>query len=222
MTAVSVRVFAYAIIRARMRAPLIIVVAVAALLSLLLGVWFWQARQPSAPVTAAVATVLPAPRALPAFQFVDHQGQPFGPANLQGSWNLLFFGFTHCPDVCPNTLSLLQGVTQTLKQEASDAKFRVVFISVDPQRDTPAVLKDYVEYFDPTFIAATGNDTELQKLTGALYMPYVRVSGKGDQYLMEHSGALVLLNPQGQAVAYFSPPLQLRPIVDDLRSLLRS
>lgn len=205
-----------------MRAPIIIIAVVTSALSLAVGVWTWQARQQSAPVTTAAATVLPAPRPLPEFRLVDHQGQPFGLANLQGSWSLLFFGFTHCPDICPNTLSLLQGVTSTLEQEAPEAKLKVVFISVDPQRDTTLVLKDYVEYFDPEFVAATGDDAELQKLTGALYMPYVRVPSKNDQYLMEHSGALVLLNSQAQAVAYFSPPLQLRPIVDDLRSLIRS
>jgi protein SCO1 len=196
--------------------------------SLVLGVllWSWQqsrlaeSRLPS----PQAATVLPQPRALPAFALIDHRGQPFGPAQLQGHWSLLFFGFTRCPDICPNTLGLLQAVSAALRQEDHPAAdgLQVVFVSVDPRHDTPAALKSYVEYFDPAFLGVTGPEPELQKLTGGLYMPYTYVPvGQAGDYTVEHSGALVLLNPQAQAVAYFSPPLRAASIVDDLRRLLR-
>jgi protein SCO1 len=148
----------------------------------------------------------------------------FGPAQLQGHWSLLFFGFTRCPDICPNTLGLLQAVSAALRQEDHPAAdgLQVVFVSVDPRHDTPAALKSYVEYFDPAFLGVTGPEPELQKLTGGLYMPYTYVPvGQAGDYTVEHSGALVLLNPQAQAVAYFSPPLRAASIVDDLRRLLR-
>ncbi len=198
-----------------------------AALSLLAGVVLWtfqQSRLADARLPdARAATVLPQPRAIPAVSLTDHEGQSFGNGRLQDRWSLLFFGFTRCPDICPNTLGLLQALSAALKQEGSGASLQVVFVSVDPKYDQPAALKSYIEYFDPSFVAVTGPEDELQKLTGALYMPYAYVpTGKGDEYTVEHSGALVLLNPQGQAVAYFSPPLQVRPILSDLQALLKS
>lgn len=198
-----------------------------AALSLLLGVllWSWQKSQKTEGQAsgAQAATVLPQPRAIPAFSLTDHNGQGFGPAQLNDHWSLLFFGFTRCPDVCPNTLGLLQAVNGALKQQGTAEPLKVVFVSVDPKYDSPAALKSYIEYFDPGFVAVTGPETELRNLTDSLYVPYSYVAtGKGNDYTVEHSGALVLLNPQGQAVAYFSPPLQLRPIVDDLRLLIGS
>ncbi|MGH8561451.1 MAG: SCO family protein, partial [Nevskiales bacterium] len=89
--------------------------------------------------------------------------------------------------------------------------------------DNTATLKSYIEYFNPGFVAITGSEPELRKLTDALYMPYSYApTGQGDDYSVEHSGALVLINPQGQAAAYFSPPLKVGPIVNDLRELVKS
>lgn len=211
----------YAIIRAMKKSLLILGLA---LVSLVLGVTAWslqqsykaEARLPQ----AQAATVLPTPRALPAFSLTDHLGRPFGPEQLRAQWSLLFFGFTRCPDICPNTLGLLQAVNTAVK--SADPGLRIVFVSVDPKHDTPAALRNYVEYFDPTFVAVTGAESELRRLTDSLFVPYAYVPvGKEGDYTVEHSGALVLLNPQGQATAYFSPPLQLRPIVDDLRALMK-
>jgi protein SCO1/2 len=203
----------------------VLLIPVVAALSLLLGIgfWYWQSLRPAAPVAnhAGAATVLSEPRPIPAFALTDHKGRTFGPAQLRGQWSLIFFGFTRCPDICPNTLGLLQAVNSALGQTGA-APLQIVFISVDPKYDNTEALKSYVEYFDPAFVAATGAERELQKLTGALYMPYTYVpTGRNGDYTVEHSGSLVLLNPQVQAMAYFSPPLQLRPIVNDLRKLLQ-
>jgi protein SCO1/2 len=166
--------------------------------------------------------VLPSPRAIPVFSLTDHNGRAFGPTEFRDKWSLLFFGFTRCPDICPNTLGQLHAINSALKQEGGSANLQVVFISVDPKHDDTATLKNYVEYFDPAFVAATGPETELRKLTDSLFVPYSYVPiGQGDDFTVEHSGALVLVNPQGQAAAYFSPPLQVSPIVADLRALLR-
>ncbi len=199
----------------------------AAALSLLLGiaVWAWQQSRltETAPAASQVATLLPQPRELPAFRLTDHNGQAFQNEQLMNHWSLLFFGFTRCPDICPNTLGLLHAVNSAVKAENPSTNFRVVFVSVDPRYDTTPVLKSYVEYFDPSFVAISGPEPQLRNLTDSLYVPYTYVpTGNGDEYTVEHSGTLVLLNPQGQAVAYFSPPLQLQPIVDDLRHLTRS
>jgi protein SCO1 len=199
----------------------------AAALSLVLGIslWLWQQSRlaDASQATAQAATVLPQPRAVPDFSLTDHNGAAFGNAQLKDHWSLLFFGFTRCPDICPNTLGLLQAVNAAMKTEASSAGFQVVFVSVDPKFDTTPVLKSYVEYFDPSFVAVSGPEQQLRLLTDSLYVPYSYVPMRNtDDYTVEHSGALVLLNPDGQAVAYFSPPLQARPIIDDLRRLSRS
>lgn len=193
--------------------------------SLALGaaLWAWQQSRTAASPGAAnrAATVLSEPRPLPDFQLIDAGGRAFGVGNLREQWSLLFFGFARCPDVCPNTLGLLNAVNRSLQQDGTLPPFRVVFVSVDPGHDSPEQLKSYVEYFDPSFSGVTGPESELQKLTGALYMPYAYVPvGDGGDYTVEHSGALVLVNPRAEAVAYFSPPLQLKPIVAELRSLL--
>lgn len=207
--------------------PKSLVILGVAAISLLAGVALWSLQQSRLPDTrlpdASAATVLPEPRAIPSFSLTDHEGNAFGNAQLQNRWSLLFFGFTRCPDICPNTLGLLQALNAALKQDGGNSPLQVVFVSVDPKHDQPAALKRYIEYFDPSFVAVTGPENELQKLTGTLYMPYSYVpTGKGDEYTVEHSGALVLLNPQGQAVAYFSPPLQVNPILSDLQGLLKS
>jgi protein SCO1/2 len=203
----------------------ILILSLAAL-AFLSGVALWSWRGPGvtapAPAQHGAATLLPGPRAIPDFHLTDHREQGFGPAQLRGQWSLLFFGFTRCPDICPNTLGLLHAVNAELKRAGGTDALRVVFISVDPAHDSPAALKNYVEYFDPAFIAVTGAEPELRKLTDALYVPFTYVpAGKDGDYTVEHSGALVLLNPRGQAVAYFSPPLQAGPIARDLRALLK-
>lgn len=198
----------------------LIPVAVVAALALVLGfgLYAWRQASPEQAPQTRSATVLPTPRALPEFSLVDQHGRPFGRTRLQGEWSLLFFGFTNCPDICPNTLGLLQAVTSRLGPTAP----RVVFISVDPSRDTPPVMKEYVAYFNTGFIGVTGPEAELKKLADALYMPYAHVpAGTGNEYQVEHSGALVLLNPQAEAVAYFSPPLAPEPIVADLRTIVK-
>jgi protein SCO1/2 len=172
------------------------------------------------PAAVTGATVLATPRPLPAFSLTQASGQPFTRENLRGGWHLLFFGYTHCPDVCPNTLGLLHAVSAALKQRGRP-DLGIVFISVDPGRDRPEVLGPYVRYFDPGFLAATGPDEQLEKLTRALYIPYSRDSAGSDgNYEVQHSGALVLLNADAQAVAYFSPPLQLDALVAGLQQLM--
>jgi protein SCO1/2 len=193
-----------------------------AAMSLMLGVLLWSFQQSNKAHSqlpdAQAATVLPQPRLIPSFSLTDHNGRAFGPGQLQDKWSLLFFGFTRCPDICPNTLGLLHAVRTALKQD----DLQIVFVSVDPKFDSTATLKSYVEYFDPAFVAVTGPETELRTLTDNLYVPYTYVpTGQGNDYTVEHSGALVLMNPQGQAAAYFSPPLKVDPIVNDLRGLLK-
>ncbi|RMD70853.1 MAG: SCO family protein [Gammaproteobacteria bacterium] len=167
------------------------------------GGYLWTHRAP-APHHPAL---LPEPRPLPAFSLVDQDGRPFDNRRLMGKWSLLFFGYTHCPDVCPTTLSTLKEVKGRLEghPEVLD-KVQFVFISVDPERDTPKVLKDYVSYFDPGFIGATGSENQLKVLTRSLGVLYVKVPEENGDYLVDHSASVILVDPKGRFAGVLSPP----------------
>jgi len=163
-------------------------------------------------------TQLPQPRALPAFTLIDHDARPYTAQQLQGRWTLLFPGFTYCPDVCPTTLAFLKQLNAGLDEAQRP---RIVFLSVDPERDTPARLKEYVAHFDPAFVGVTAPEPQLSEIARAFGIAYAKVPGaSAESYQMDHSAALILLNPQAQIVAYFSPPFDQARLSADLRKLV--
>ncbi len=199
-----------------MKTLLTVAALACAALALGLAVWFWQ-HGSAGGMELVVATRLDTPRALPALQLQDQNAARFGRREFEGRWHLLFFGFTHCPDICPNTLGLLKQV----RRELNDSGLRVVFISLDPQRDTPARLKNYVQYFDPEFVGLTGDEQALRQLSAALYLPYAMTAPDAQGgYSVDHSASLVLLNPAAEVVAYFSAPHEPKLLVADLRKLV--
>lgn len=167
-------------------------------------------RSTSKPVEHHIEGLLwPQAKILGNFSLLDQQNQPFTLDRFKGKWNLVFFGYTHCPDVCPTTLQVLHGVKQQLMAHASivaDTQF--VFISVDGQRDTPDVLASYVKFFDPTFIGATGSDEQIQRLTQQIGTVYMRIpdSNNPNNYLVDHSAFVFLIDPLGQMIGLFSAP----------------
>lgn len=191
------------------------IAALAAVLGVVVAVTL---SQPRGSADLQSGTLLPQPRALPAFTLSDQDGQPFTPASLQGSWTLLFPGFTYCPDVCPTTLAMLKQVKAGL---GPDSALRVVFFSVDPERDTPARLKSYVAQFDPSFVGVTVAEPELAKVAQGLGIAYAKVPGATPEaYQMDHSASMILLNPQGQIAGYLTPPFEPARLVADLKPLI--
>jgi len=186
-----------------------------------LGLWLGLGRFGApAPPNLQAALLYPAPRTVPEFHLTRADGAPLTNADWQGRWTLVFFGFTHCPDVCPTTLGTLKQVWTRLAP-AQRERLRVDFVSVDPQRDTPEQLGRYVAFFSPDFIAATGSDTELTALTRALGLLYVRVPGENGDYSVDHSAQVILIDPQGRLVGLFRPPLDAGRIAADLAQLTR-
>lgn len=178
-------------------------------------------RFTSTPNTTALVsgTRLPQAREIADFQLTDQHAALISKKNWQGKWTLVFPGFTTCPDVCPTTLRFLQQLRVALGPEAQ--KLRIVFLSVDPDRDTPERLNSYVRFFDPNFVAVTAPEPRLAALAKSLSVIYTKVPGKTpDSYTMDHSAALVLLDPQVRVAAFFTPPFQRDPMVQDLRALL--
>jgi protein SCO1 len=194
---------------------LILVAAVAAAIGLWLG---GRTFAPSAPKLVA-AVMYPAPRELPDFKLQRADGAALTKADWNGRWTVAFFGYTNCPDVCPTTLATFKQVFAKVEADGIADKVRFDFISVDPQRDTPEQLTKYVGYFDKDFVAATGSDEELTKLTRALGLIYSREpTGNGD-YAVDHSASAVLIDPAGREVGLFRPPFDAKAIAADLKTL---
>jgi len=192
------------------------------------GVSFWkltQARnQAYDQARAASLLVLPDPRVIADFRLVDHHSQPFALDDLRGKWSLLFFGFTHCPDVCPGTLFELQKVNQSLQQQLGthSAKPQILFVSVDPERDTPAKLEQYLAYFDPGFIGITGDQAQLLPLTRQLGIAY-RIDDHepgAAQYDVAHSTSVLLTDPQGRLYGAFPAPHDAAKISAELLAII--
>lgn len=193
-----------------------LIAALAAALGLALGIAFTAPKA----VSIESGTLLTPPRALPAFALTDAEAKPFTNASLQGHWTIIFVGFTTCPDICPDTLNTMKGVMADLGPLANKAK--MLLLSVDPERDTPEKLKSYVQYFDPRFTAATGPTTELDKLARGMSFVYAKVPGATPEtYTLDHSAALMLINPQGQLAGFFTAPHRKQALVADLTAVLK-
>lgn len=148
------------------------------------------------------------PRDPGSFELVDHRGTRFDQAALTGHWTLLFFGFTHCPDICPTTMSLLARLVAELETtEAADT--RVVMVTVDPARDTPEVLAAYVPYFDAAFTGVTGEFIDVLGFARSFNAPFRKVTASDGTYQLDHSANVALINPRGHYHGFFKAPLDL-------------
>lgn len=185
------------------------------------GLGYLLANRASTPAAAAQALVLEQPRPLPDFSLTDHHGAAFGPARLAGHWTFLFFGFTHCPDVCPTTLQTLARARAALADLPAAQRPAVVMVSVDPGRDTPEQLAGYVPYFDPEFLGVTGPEDALAPLTGSLGVAYgYTPAADGEGYIVDHTAAIFLVDPSGRLAAVFGTPHDAATIADDFRVVL--
>lgn len=199
-----------------MRKGLIIM---AALLAMAAG--FWLASELRAPDGAGIqlqGTVLRPPRQLAVPELIKHDGSQFSNDDLQGRWTLVFFGYTHCPDICPMTMNVLAEA----KQQAGGDFPQVLFVTVDPQRDNQELLRDYVTYFDPAFIGVTGSDDMLKALAlqaSVVYMKAPGASGQENDYLVDHSSSIMMVNPQGELAAFLSAPHTPSSVIDSVSKI---
>ncbi len=161
-----------------------------------------------------VMTLLPDPKPLTAFAFTDHENRVFDLSRLKGKWSFLFFGYTHCPDICPMTLAILARAHEDIVKSTVGAKdVQFVFISVDPNRDTASKLGQYVTYFDTSFLGVTGDNAQLGNLAGQLGAAYQLAITPGvENYPVYHSAAVFLVDPRARYHAVFAPPLDAESI----------
>jgi protein SCO1/2 len=169
------------------------------------------------------ATLLDEPRAVSPFQLIDHQGQAFTRERFSGRWNLVFFGFAHCPEMCPTAMNEIAKTFTLLEAEQVKQYPQVVFISIDPERDTPAVLKNYLSQFNPAFIGVTGKKDQIEALTKELGIVYLKtqMAEGSKEYDINHSGTIVLFNPAGKIAGFMSLPHKATQIAADYKLITR-
>jgi protein SCO1/2 len=155
-----------------------------------------------------------------AFDLLDQDGKAFTQENLKGKYSLVYFGYTHCPDVCPTEL---QDMTTALEKLGSLAdKIRPIMISVDPKRDTPAALKEYMSNFYPGFIGLTGTAEQVRKASSA-YRAYYRKADdkKGGDYTMDHSSIVYFMDPEGRYLRHFAYGVAPEKMVSGMKMAIK-
>ncbi|WP_444902414.1 SCO family protein [Microbulbifer sp. SSSA007] len=145
-------------------------------------------------------------RILDNFQLVSDTGEVFHTDSLKGQWTLVFFGFTHCPDICPTTLSTLNSFYQLLDGNTR-SNTEIILVTVDPARDNPKILHDYVRYFNKEFHGITGDFFEIKRFASQLNVPFNKVMLDEGGYTVDHGSQVVLINPFGHYHAFFKAPL---------------
>ena len=188
--------------------------------------WFYRNESVRPPDPPGVQSVIP-PEKLPTFSLVDQHGQAFTRTQLLGKWTIMFFGYTHCPDFCPTTLAGLNSAYHRLEQQAPKlaASTQVVFVSVDPFRDTQPILRDFVSHFNKDFLGATGPAAQLHRLTDPLGASYDYTDADSHalfpddkrptqkDYVVDHSSSLYIVDDKARLVTWVLPPHTAQRIV---------
>lgn len=196
-------------------------VVVALILGVAVKIAFDQRKASFSPEQIDAGIILlPQSRAIPALQMTDQDGQPVSLDQLKGKWTLLFFGYTFCPDICPTTLAQLRQIKAQLPK-STVARMQVILVSVDPQRDTPAKLKEYLGYFDKDFRGFNAPVSVLESFAKAVSMPYVEPDTSKPNYTVSHSGNLALLGPDGTQRGFIRAPFSTPKLVAQLPGVFK-
>lgn len=187
----------------------LIIIALVAIIGLAAGAaLFWRSEGPTTASTGQADVGGP-------FQLVDQNGQAVDQSILEGRWSVVFFGFTYCPDICPSTLQALAAAKEQLGPRGAD--LQTVFISVDPERDTPEQLKTYLslDAFPDGVVGLTGTPQQVEQVAKSYYV-YYRKSGEGPDYTVDHSTAAYLMDPKGRfnrVLAYGLSPDEMARLI---------
>ena len=196
--------------------------AIPLFISLLVAVFFYNTNLKEQPLLSTM--VYPDAKQLPEFKLTDHKNQPFTNDRFIDKWSVLFFGFTHCPDVCPTTMAALAQVANNLKPQTLN-KVQFIFVSVDPERDTIENLAKYVPFYHPDFIAITGHEQQLLPFSLSLGAMYMKVP-TAETYTMSHSGTIFIVDPKGRRYGIFSKTptgsFDIAAVTQDLETIVGS
>jgi len=197
------------------------IVGVLVFIFVIVAGFVYRVQQPRVMTTSEMQAnglyLMETPRDVGDFSLVDHRGDAFSPERLEGEWTLIFFGFTNCPDICPTTMAFLDRfIGELAGTEAENTE--VVMISVDPARDSVEQLSSYVPYFNEDFTGVTGEFLELFRLATNLNTPFRKGPGQGEDYVVDHSANVVLINPRGDYHGFFKAPLDMAKMKVTYRS----
>lgn len=163
--------------------------------------------------------LLPQGRDMPDLTLTNQDGEAVSMAQLEGRWNLLFFGYTFCPDICPATLAELRQLRGKLPEEARQ-RIQPILVSVDPERDTPEQLKKYLDYFGAGFIGLTGSLEDIQTLANAAGVPFIPGDTSKENYTVDHGGNLALIGPDGRLRGFIRAPMRTEKLAEQLPAVL--
>ena len=189
------------------------------------GFGLWAAQnlfnkpQRESATTMQTVRMFPQIRAIPDFALQSADGKLINKATLSKHWTVVFLGFTHCPDICPTTLADLSKVQKIWETLPSETRPRVLFISVDPERDTPKAIAEYAAFFHKDTLTATAQEPALTEFVQSLALVYAKMPLENGDYTMDHSATIVVLNPQGNEVGIIRPPFMPQKIAADLIAL---
>lgn len=193
------------------------------LIALAVGAWASFTVFKSRPASDQISgTLINASSDLKDFKLITHNRQAFSNEQLKGRWSFVFFGYTHCPDVCPNTMTVLNVVANELKKQEGKDPVQYVFVSVDPERDTPEQLAEFIKFFNKDFIAVTAPITDLKRFTdqlGIIFMVDKENKDKNNRYLVDHSAHILVFNPQGRFQALLNYPHDARKLLADYATI---
>jgi protein SCO1 len=203
-----------------MSRALIVAIVLAGVIAGVAAAHFFRRADDSVPQLER-AVLFRQPRPLPDAELAGPRGSRFGTTSLAGHWTFIFFGFVNCPDICPTTLATLAAVEESLADLPPATRPSVAFVSVDPGRDTPEVLAQYVAHFDASFEGVTGSAAAIEAWTRALGVAVVIGAPSDDgSYSVDHSAAIFLVDPEARAAALFGTPHEAGAIARDYRRIV--
>ena len=202
--------------------PIRILLLTLGFVALVAGVLVFVYQQREATPVITTATVYPSPHAIADFDLVDADGNPVGREFFEGEWDLVFFGFTHCPDICPVTLQILSAARRQIQEDGHEPLPRIVLVSVDPERDTPEKLKTYISYFGDGVAGLTGTVGGLREFAFDVSVFFQK--GATDEetgfYNVDHSSVVLLVDPDAQVRGLYSAPQRADLIAADYAGIL--
>ena len=171
--------------------------------------------------TLLTGKILTRPIELDNFELIDQNNQTFNSESLKGNWTILFFGYTNCPDVCPTTIYKLAEVKNDVNQNLPSKNFNTVLVTLDPDRDTPERLDEYIGYFDESMLGVTGTYKNIQSFSSNLSVFYERINKDGG-YDFNHTASIFVFNQDGSLFATMSPATSVSELRDDFYTILNN
>ena len=202
--------------------PKSLVAGIVAGIAIAAGIWVATTTTSDDVDTVRAATLLPVKTPLPGFVLTTHEGANATETAFEGQWDLVFFGFTNCPDVCPLTLRVLATARAELAQKGFEPLPRIVLVSVDPERDTPPRLARYIASFGEDNLGLTGERAELRKLTDGVGIFFEKRESEDEHYQVDHSSVVLVIDSEGRFHALFSSPHRVDDYVHDLPLVIGS